>query len=273
MDPPPDLGTYYPKNYYSFATGGNRARQLVTGFLCARRDRSYYGHGGVLGRALARLYPEGSLISVARLNVGWEARILDVGCGGGNLLRRMAAIGYKNLAGVDPLLPNDISTGEGPRVRRDRLEALTDEKYDLVMFHHSLEHMGDPKTALRAAARLLPPGGRCLVRLPVVAHAWEKYGTNWVQLDPPRHIWLPTEGAMRTLAESAGLSVERVEYDSTDYQFWGSELNTRDVPVGVNPRNLARLFRKAEIARFRERAAALNRDGRGDQAVFRLIAN
>src|SRR6201999_3663789 len=119
----------------------------------------------------------------------------------------------------------------------------------------------------------LAPDGVCLVRLPIVAHAWEQYQTNWVQLDPPRHMWVPTERAMRMLAETLGLKVERVEYDSTEFQFWGSELSIRDVPLrDVDPRNLKGFFSKSELAKFRENAAKLNRDGIGDSAAYVLSA-
>ncbi len=267
-DPPSEFGAYYPSHYYSLADGLGGAKERVKKYLVAKRDRAYFGDRGILGRFLARRYKDCALLSVSKLGMGRDARILDVGCGSGKLLHQMAAIGFRNLSGVDPFLLSEVKNGNGVRIRKCRLEDLAGEKFDVVMFHHSLEHAADPKNTLRTAGLLLALGGKCLVRLPVVAHAWEQYGTNWVQLDPPRHMWLPTERAMRVLGESSGFRVEQVEYDSTEFQFWGSELYARDVPLaGVDPRNLTGLFRKSEIARFRERAARLNRDGLGDSAV------
>jgi len=137
------------------------------------------------------------------------------------------------------------------------------------MFHHSLEHVPDPKHTLETAKALLAPNGVCLVRLPVVAHAWEQYKTNWAQMDPPRHMWLPTVKAVGMLANSLGLQQDAVEFDSTDFQFWGSELLARDVALqDINPRDLKPFFQKGELAKFRERTAILNREGQGDSAVF-----
>lgn len=270
-DPPSDFGTYYPNNYYSLSVGLGGTKQRVREYLLGKRDLAYFGEGGILGRFFARRYTDWALLSVSKLGVGRGARILDVGCGSGKLLHKMASIGFRNLSGVDPFLVNE--NGNGGRVRKCRLQDLAEEEFDVVMFHHSLEHVADPKGTLRTAALLLAPGGKCLVRLPVVSHAWEQYGTNWVQLDPPRHMWLPTERAMRILAESSGLRVERVEYDSTEFQFWGSELYVQGVPLrNVDPRKLRGFFRKSEIASFRERAARLNRDGLGDSAVCVLSA-
>jgi SAM-dependent methyltransferase len=270
-DPPADHSPYYPSDYYSFTNGNSGAKKRVTDFLRAKRDRAYFGNGGLLGRFLAGRYEDGALRCVSKLNLRRDARILDVGCGCGKLLHRMVALGFKNLAGVDPFLAEERMNGGGVRIRKCRLEDLAKEKYDLVMFHHSLEHVADPKGTLRAAAQLLTPGGECLVRLPVVAHAWEQYGTNWVQLDPPRHRWVPTERSMESLAQSVGLRVKKVEYDSTEFQFWGSELYRRGLRLGVaSPWRLAQEFGINELRKFRQRTKVLNRIGMGDQAAFLL---
>src|SRR5207253_2010392 len=211
-DPPKDFRAHYPKEYYSFSNEVSGPWEWVKNFLRAKRDSAYFGDGNVLGRFLARRYEEVAILSISKLSLGRDARILDVGCGNGKLLHRMAAVGFKNLAGLDPFLSNEVNYRNGLRIQKCRLEDFVAEKFDVVMFHHSLEHVADPVGTLRAAMRVLLPGGMCLVRLPVVAHAWERYRTNWVQLDPPRHMWVPTERAMRTLAESFGLSLERIEY-------------------------------------------------------------
>ena len=279
MDPPDDLVAYYPRSYYSFVKRNGGAKDAVIKYLRTKRDRTYFGSKDVLGRFLSWLYKNSDLHAVSTLNVNPDCRILDVGCGSGQLLHRMAALGFKNLVGADPYLSNDLESSNGIRIRRCSLEDLVGEKYDLVMFHHSLEHVSDPLGTLRTVARILAPGGKCLVRLPVVAHAWDHYKTNWVQLDPPRHMWLPTAKAMGILARSAGLSMQGVDYDSTDFQFWGSELYKRDIPLRDLPRrsasfcfanscNLTGHFRREEIAEFQRKAATLNREGQGDQAAF-----
>ncbi len=267
-DPPADFAPYYPSQYYSFAESAG-LRKRAKDYLRKERDRTYFGKGNMVGRFVASQCGDEALLSVSKLNIRRDARILDVGCGSGKLLRRMAAFGFDNLTGIDPFLSNEIHDGPRLQIRKCRLEDLAGEKYDLVMFHHSLEHMADPGAALRAAAELLTEGGKCLVRLPVVAYAWDKYGTNWVQLDPPRHIWVPTEKAMRMLAGSAGFRVEFVEYDSTGLQFWGSELYSRDVPFKDGGAGNFR-FQLGRLAEFRVMAEALNRNARGDQSVFLL---
>jgi SAM-dependent methyltransferase len=270
-DPPADFAPYYSDKYYSFEDTEGGAKGRIKRAMRARRDAVYFGSGGPLGRLLARRFEDGALLSVSKLNVSLAARILDVGCGCGKLLHQMAALGFTNLSGVDPFLPIETSNTNGVTIMRAHLENVTGEKYDLVMFHHSLEHVADPKATLRAAARVLARDGRCLVRLPMLGAAWEEYGTNWVQLSPPRHMWIPTEKAMSLLAGYTGWKVEKVEYDSTELQFWASELYRRDIPFrDVDARRLKRHFRPAEIAQFRSKALDLNRSHRGDQAAFIL---
>src|SRR5690606_9665958 len=98
----------------------------------------------------------------------------------------------------------------------------------------------------------------------VSSWAWEHYRTDWVQLDPPRHLVIHSLESARRAASAAGLELSEVEYDSGHFQFVGSELYRKDIPL------LPALYEAApsEIRRYRRRAAALNAAGKGDQASF-----
>ena len=113
-----------------------------------------------------------------------DSRILDYGSGRGDLLRTLRVFGFRSLTGADKFIKDDISFGDVKIYRR----GLDDLKpaFDLVMLHHSFEHLPDPQNALAGIRRLLSSDGTALIRIPVVSFAWEKYGVNWVQLDPPR---------------------------------------------------------------------------------------
>jgi len=76
---------------------------------------------------------------------------------------------------------------------------------------------------------------------------------------------------MKILAQSVGLKVTEVEYDSTGIQFWGSELyssNHAYAEVGPGTSELSKFFTKRQLAQFRRRAEKLNREGLGDSAAF-----
>jgi SAM-dependent methyltransferase len=69
-------------------------------------------------------------------------RVLEVGCGRGELARKLAADGYDVLA-IDPRAP------EGPIFRRTTLEALRDERpFDAALASLALHHVDDLDVAL-----------------------------------------------------------------------------------------------------------------------------
>jgi predicted SAM-dependent methyltransferase len=142
------------------------------------------------------------------------------------------------------------------------------------MFHHSFEHLEDPDGTLREAHRLLKDNGYMLIRIPVINFAWEKYGVNWVQLDPPRHLFLYTERAFCSLAEKSGFEVEKIIYDSTAFQFWGSEQYLQNIPLNHPTSHLnndgGTVFSQDQMDKWQSEAEVLNLRGRGDQACFYL---
>ena len=102
--------------------------------------------------------------------------------------------------------------------------------WDLIMFHHALEHMQNHVDVLRCARGKLNVGGTCLVRIPVVSWAWEQYGRNWAQLDPPRHLVMHTRRSFEVTAAAAGFQMKQIIFDSDEFQFSASECYRRDIP-------------------------------------------
>ncbi|MBV8149734.1 MAG: class I SAM-dependent methyltransferase [Candidatus Eremiobacteraeota bacterium] len=255
-----DLSAHYPEHYYSY-TGTTRPRiqAAAENFVCRQRARFVIG---LLRRAGAR--------------VDRHARVIDVGSGAGDLLRAFVRLGYRNVLGVDPYLPESVDT-VGIVVERRPLELLArDPSYvrsaSVVMFHHSLEHVFDPAENLAAARDLLTPGGGIVVRVPVVNYAWERYGTYWVGFDAPRHVAIPSERGMYALATRVGLNVSRVRYDSTENQFVVSDAYLRGLtqPQAFPSCPPRTAVRKVLTIPLQLRAAWLNATGRGDQAAFIL---
>ena len=260
---PDDLGRHYRDGYYSFVVAKNdrgaRARKLARKVVFSGANLPPVRSALERHSADARL-----LLRYMSLLPDRNARILDVGAGNGRIVRSLRDLGYRNALGVDAFIPSDIVDGAGLVVRRCDLSAV-DGEWNLISFNHSLEHMPDQIGTLRVARRLLAKGGQILVRVPVAeGEAWRTYGANWIQLDPPRHLFLHTQQSLRTLAEHSGLTVTDTCFDSTAYQFWGSELVNRDVALfdPGSPRPSKSTLRKLE-----RRARALNINGQGDQVA------
>ena len=280
---PDDLAAYYSTKYYSFdvdpevALGRPGVRQLVR--LLGRS--TLFGSGRV-SRA-ARTVPVRQLrtlvtllesVRLAGLPAGPETRVLDVGSGAGALVFALGLAGMRQVTGVDPFNEADRTLSTGGVVLRRTVEEVPGT-FDLVMLHHSLEHVPDPRATLEAVAHRLSPAGRVLVRMPTVSSAaYERYGHDWIQLDPPRHLTLFSREGMETLARSTGFAVEAVVDDSSSFQFWGSEQARRGTSLMapdshfVNASGSA--FTRAQLRAWDREAEELNRAGRGDQAAWVL---
>jgi SAM-dependent methyltransferase len=261
---PANLGEYYPSDYYSLQPPPPRRK--TPGVLRKAWARWLVGGpgGGAVAGRLLRKYPFFHWCRSA--GCGLDSRILDVGCGTGGLLRRLQRYGFSDLTGVDPYTSLEADE-PGFRVKRAELTELGGG-YDLIMMHHVLEHLVDPKRSLEELRARLNPGGRLLVRIPVAAsESCRLYGPDWFNLDPPRHLLVPSRDGMEKLAARSGFRVVRTEFDGIETGYLYSENYKRDVPYTGRPPD-----DPAQKQHYRRLADAANRRGEGDQGVFWLAA-
>jgi SAM-dependent methyltransferase len=137
---------------------------------------------------------EEQLLPLAAEHLAGCARVLDMGCGEGQVARVLAE-GGAAVAGVDPArrqLAAAVARAGGPAYAQGLAQALPfpDAAFDAVVTCLVLEHTDDLAGAVAEASRVLRPGGRYLL---FVNHpAFQTPGSGWIDdhvLDPPEQYW------------------------------------------------------------------------------------
>ena len=135
-----------------------------------------------------------------------SARILDIGCGFGQMLREIRKLGYTNLSGVDiesSAVDHCLSQGLSVSRITDIKEYRPDNTFDVVIMSHVLEHI--PKDQMIPTVRyiyenLLSPKGTYFVMVP---NAQSKTGAYWFYEDFT-HEFLFTSGSIFYVLKAAG---------------------------------------------------------------------
>jgi SAM-dependent methyltransferase len=130
------------------------------------------------------------------------ATILDFGCGTGGWLDAFQDRGWETF-GIEP-------STDAAFARHRQLDTVpADARFDFVLMHHVLEHLGRPRDTLRDIAASLRPGGHCLVSVPrldtIDVHRDVEYC-----LQPRTHIVAFTEACLTSLLARVDLGVVEV---------------------------------------------------------------
>ena len=117
-----------------------------------------------------------------------QARILEVGCGGGWVRDYLKGHGWEHYTGIDLKPPADV-VGD---IRRWRELGLRPESFDVIIAFEVVEHVD----CLNDCYDLLRPGGSMLLTTPVPCMDWalkllETVGLNQKRTSPHDHLaWI-----------------------------------------------------------------------------------
>jgi len=131
------------------------------------------------------------------------ARVLDVGCGAGELVFALRAAGIE-AEGLEPdeAYARYAREALGVPVRTGTVDAssIAPASWDVVTMFHALEHVGNPLATLRRLSESLTPGGVLIVEVPNVEAV--------CQAPPHRfhyaHLFSFSPGTLQALAARAG---------------------------------------------------------------------
>ncbi len=95
-------------------------------------------------------------------------RILDIGCGSGEILAMLAARGYRDLLGLEPGEEYcEATRRRGIEVVRGTLsDDIEVGQFDFAILSHVLEHVQDVRRTVSRLQELLRPGGGLYVEVP-----------------------------------------------------------------------------------------------------------
>lgn len=189
-----DMNAYYETTYRADYKGqaAPPLRKIVRGFLGAS------GRRRMLRELLASVPQE-------------PARMLDVGCGAGELVYLMRRDGV-DASGLEP----GIEFADFARtVLRVPIQAaavdaatVTDSSVDLVTMYHALEHVPDPRSVLHTARGWLKQGGRLIVEVPNIAALVQAPSHQYHYA----HLHHFTSSTLAALGEAAGLRLVDTRY-------------------------------------------------------------
>lgn len=189
------------------------------------------------GHAMQRFWHRGKLVMIDQLvrpHLKENSRLLEIGCGAGNLLVQASVPGSFPIA-LDLSMQaltfvrsrlQELETGQEPIKGFACLQSIgerlpfADGSFDFTLLSEVVEHLEEPHLSIREASRVLRPGGRLLVTTPNYRSFWPimEWTVDRLNMAPKmggeQHISKFYPATLNSLMVKSGL---RLEYSGTIY--------------------------------------------------------
>lgn len=211
-----DLNQYFSDEYRAFAIT-SASSSLFGSFKKIIHDKTleqFFGYGRpkwwrfILSSFKIPLahYPK-------KINNG---RVLDVGCGSGNLLVNLKNLGWE-VYGIDPSpIAVNVARSRGlDNIYQGELNELklNENFFDVIILFHVFEHIPNPETVLLEIKRILKPGGRLIIGVPNFgSFASRIMGKYWAGLSFPLHFFHYQKQSLSNLLKARDFNIKNIYY-------------------------------------------------------------
>ncbi len=270
---PGNIDKYYPDNYYSYKNSPipkfGLFKKLQFNYLTGENKN-------ILGKIACFKYKPPKYYDWLR-NLELkdrQTRILDIGCGNGEVLKILYSFNFTFLRGIDPYINENIEIDDKLKMLKKSVYEVG-ENYDIVMMHHSLEHMTDQLEVLEKVFEILSPTGQFLLRIPIISETlMAKYGANVVSLDPPRHFYIHSLKSIEMLLKKVGFKIKKKIFDTEVFDIIASEQYVKNIAINEKGSYVSDkkngLFSKKEINTFKQLINKLNDEEQGSSIALYL---
>lgn len=274
------LGDLYPQHYYAYQPSHE---SQLHGVKAAWRRLEWWEKLGLRRAFCGYPCPGGWIQRVALQLILWplwirlrflgkdlkvipyrgRGRLLDVGCGTGRELAYHRQCGL-TVAGVEW----SASAAQEARERYDldvragMLEdaRFPDQSFDVVHLSHVFEHVPNPAATLDEIHRLLDVDGLVILKVPNMASmSAKRFGTYWLGLDLPRHLYHFTPRTITQLLDQHGFMVEAIRHDVGSWWAWRE--SRRSALRETRGKESADQWWQDQLDRLLEAAACLRQQG------------
>lgn len=142
-----------------------------------------------------------------------DGKILDVGCGSGEMLFKLRALGWDTYGVEISQSASQYAREIGLKVYTGNVEEIEfpDHYFDVIRLHAVFEHLPDPLVTLLELKRILKPSGRILMVLQNInSFNYRLFRDKWFHLDVPRHLFSFSPKTLSLICSNVGLTIKKI---------------------------------------------------------------
>jgi 2-polyprenyl-3-methyl-5-hydroxy-6-metoxy-1,4-benzoquinol methylase len=195
LDPlPRDMAAFYEGGYQTIPENLSQLRVI------SKKER-YRMNSILKHKQVGRLLEIGPWMGIFSCNAkdaGFDVTTIEMDQNCVDFLRKV--VGVKAIQSNEPV---------------EALDAM-DEKFDVIVLWHCLEHLPQPWLVLQKAAEKLAPGGILLIAIPNIdSYDFSVLRAKWQHLDAPRHLYFFPIQWLERIRSTIGL--ETLELTTSDH--------------------------------------------------------